>query len=293
MASARPGPLMAGEPVSGAVGVAGLRRSRRGCERPVPTGRPAQLGPAGAATTGAARTPRPWPARSTRPPGGRRCRPRCWRSRGVPPPGRRARSPRDASPRGPPGPARDGAAPGRRHGGTGRLGGDGVHGPVLHQVAFGQVAGHVGVSEPSQHGQPPGVAAYGAPAQHGFGGPGIDVAEVTRQPVLVEPGLPADGREAGTAGGPRQDERPDIGVPMPPGHVGSDTGEAGAGPLGVRPGDNGGLDQVHRLPGLPAALLRAAAAPRRRGGVAGELSGAGPLAPHGAARTHGGIEDEA
>jgi hypothetical protein len=34
---------------------------------------------------------------------------------------------------------------------------------------------------------------------------------------------------------------------MPPGHVGSDPGEASAGPLGVRLGDNGGLGRVHRL----------------------------------------------
>jgi len=109
----------------------------------------------------------------------------------------------------------------------------------------------------------------------------------------VEPGLPADGREAGAAGRPGQDERPDIRVPVPPGHVGRDPGEAGAGPLGVRLGDDGSLARGQRRPRLPAALLRVAAAPGCRGGVPGELTGAGPFAPRGAARADGGIEDEA
>ena len=173
------------------------------------------------------------------------------------------------------------------------LGGDGVHGPVLREVALGQVAGHIGVSEPVQRGQPPGVAARGARPQLGRGGSGIDIAKVTRQPVLVEPGLPADGREAGPVGRPGQDERPDIRVPVPPGHVGSDPGEAGAGPLGVRLGDRGDLGRGHRLPCLPAALLRVASSPGRRGGVPGELPGTGPRTSRGAARPYGGVEDEA
>src|SRR6266851_1612113 len=78
---------------------------------------------------------------------------------------------------------------------------------MLHDVAFVQVAGHVGEAQPAQHQPPPGVPPVGMPLPYGFGRRRVDVAEVTRQPVLVQSGLAADSRQAGTVGDPRENER--------------------------------------------------------------------------------------
>ena len=172
------------------------------------------------------------------------------------------------------------------------LGGHGVDRAVLPDVTLPQVAGHVRESEPVQHGAPPGVWPGRALPGHRGGRRRGDVREMARQPVLVQPGLAADRRQAGPVGRPGQDERAQVRVAATQGHVRRDPGEMPAGPLGVRPRHQLARDARPCLPGLPAALLRMAAAGGGRRRVPAEFPGAGPLPPGSTARADRGVEHQ-
>src|SRR5215831_18442397 len=118
------------------------------------------------------------------------------------------------------------------------LGGDGVDRAVLHYVPLVQVAGHVWEAKLAQRRQPPGVPAVWPPLTGRCRRCRVDVRQVARQPVLAEPGLAADRREASPLGELVQDERPDVGVAMASGDDRGDMGQVAAGALLVRLGDD-------------------------------------------------------
>ena len=173
------------------------------------------------------------------------------------------------------------------------LGGHGVDRPVLPEVPVLEVAGHVGEAQPVQCGSPVGVGPGRSLPRHGGRGRGGDGREVAGQPVLVQPGLTADRRQAGPARQPGQDERPEVRISVPPGHLVRDPGDVTAGPLGVGLRYRLGRDARQGLPGLPEALLRITAPGGRGRRIPGECPGAGPLPPGGAAGTEREVEHQA
>jgi hypothetical protein len=88
-------------------------------------------------------------------------------------------------------------------------------------------------------------------------------------------------------------EGPDVGVAAAVGHVSCDVGQAAAGALGVRPGDGFGRDGGERGCRLLAPLLGDGPDAGRRGGIAGQLPGAGPLPARRAAGPDCRLEDQA
>ena len=173
------------------------------------------------------------------------------------------------------------------------LGGDSAHGPMPGDVPLAQVTGHVGEAQPAQGRPPAGVPPAVPQRAHGGRDLGIDVAEVPRQPVLVQPGLAADRRQAGAAGDPGQHQGPDVGVPGLASRCRGHLGQAPPGALRVRLGDRGGRHRGQRPQGFPAALLGDGAAPGRCGGVTGQVAGRGPVPPRRTALADRGVEDQA
>ena len=168
-----------------------------------------------------------------------------------------------------------------------------MRGPVPGHVPVPQVARHIGEPEPGQRGPPPGVQP-GAPAcvrQRGGGRRG-DLAQVPGQPVLVQPGRPADGSQAGPLGRAGQHQRADVRVTVPPCRLRGHAGQVQAAPLSVGPGHRGRGHRRQRLAGLAPPLLGMGAAGRGRGRIAGQVAGPGPLPPCRAAPADRRVEDE-
>jgi hypothetical protein len=91
---------------------------------------------------------------------------------------------------------------------------------MLHKVPFPQIGGDIAITEQPQCRTPAVVEPFRRAPPGGFCRGGIDAAQVTGKPVLVQPSFPADRRRAGAITGPGDDEFPDVRVAVPPCHVG-------------------------------------------------------------------------